>query len=104
MEIVRLDSQGITALLAKTPLWLQRAACTAQIALALDDIFRFDGIGLAGLFVYRELLDLNITLSVEDLDDSFASTGPTFLARVKSQTPSRLAKNWAELHGVVIIV
>ena len=90
--------------MAKTPLWLQRAACTAQIALALDDIFRFDGIGLAGLSVCRELLDLNITLSIEDLDNSFATTDTTFLARVKRQTPPRLAKNWAELHGVAIFV
>ena len=85
-------------------MWLQRAACTAQIALALDDIFRFDGIGLAGLSICRKLLDMNITLSVEDLDNSFATTDPTFLARVKRQIPSRLAKNWAELHGVAIFV
>ena len=90
--------------MAKTPLWLQRAACAAQIALALDDIFRFDGIRLAGLSVCRERIDLNITLSVEDLDNSFATTETTFLARVKRQTPSRLSKNWAELHGVVIFV
>ena len=90
--------------MATIPLWPQRAACTTQIALALDDIFRFDGIGLAGLSVCRELLDLNIPLSVEDLDDAFASTGPTLLARVKRRIPSRLVKNWAELHGVEIFV
>tara|TARA_Y100000588_G_scaffold286634_2_gene304575 strand:- start:473 stop:652 length:180 start_codon:yes stop_codon:yes gene_type:complete len=59
---------------------------------------------LAGISFCRELLDLNITLSVEDLDNTFATTDPTFLARVKRQTPSRLAKNWAELHGVAIFV